>query len=222
MWRDEIDVPAQRRYLDLLRLPSSFTEEELKEAYRDMSRVWHPDRYPADSRLRRKAEEVFKEINAANQYFRKNLENGSFTFRDSKSSFVQDQSRTSAGIQKIMDEARHETTRKYEEELSAVRSGHAAELDALAHRHRNYIQEVRAHCQDQVSRLASRLSAINEELQREKSKSQCALLQKLLRGVLSTYTAVRNIFRNVVARPAVALRRGCCSFVSSLGRKHSS
>ncbi|MGD1001942.1 MAG: J domain-containing protein [Candidatus Brocadiia bacterium] len=176
MWRDEIDVPAQRRYLDLLRLPSSFTEEELKEAYRDMSRVWHPDRYPADSRLRRKAEEVFKEINAANQHFRKNLENGSFTLHEPTS-------RAPAEIQKIMDEVRRETTRKHEEELSAVRSGHAAQLDALERRYRSQIYEARAysshcpHCQAQVTRLASRLNAITEELQRE--KSECAKLRKL-------------------------------------------
>jgi curved DNA-binding protein CbpA len=178
VWRDEVDAIAQRRYLDLLRLPSSFTADELKEAYRDMSRVWHPDRYPADSRLRRKAEEIFKEINAANQYFRKNLENGHFTFRDPTSSSEQDQSRTSAGIQKIMDEVRRETARKYEGEIRAVLGGHAAQLDALEDRYRSHIHEVRAHCQVQVSRLTSRLNAISEELQRE--KAECTRLRKLL------------------------------------------
>ncbi len=223
MWRDEVDAAAQRRYLDLLRLPSSFSEEELKEAYRDMSRVWHPDRYPPDSRLRRKAEEIFKEINAANQYFKKNLENGRFTFRDPALSSARHESGTSAEIRKIIDEVRREMARKYEGEIRAARSGHAAQLDASeCSRYCGHIRQVRAHCQAQVSRLVYRLNTISEELQREKSKSKGSRLRQLLRRALSPYMAARNFCRNVIANPVVALGRGCCSFVSSSGRKRSS
>jgi curved DNA-binding protein CbpA len=39
--------------------------EELKQAYRDAISVWHPDRFSANSRLKRKAERKAAEINEA-------------------------------------------------------------------------------------------------------------------------------------------------------------
>ncbi len=39
--------------------------DEAKEAYLDMARVWHPDRFTDNPRLRKKAEEKLKEINVA-------------------------------------------------------------------------------------------------------------------------------------------------------------
>jgi curved DNA-binding protein CbpA len=39
--------------------------EELKEAYRDAISVWHPDRFSANPRLKRKAERKAAEINKA-------------------------------------------------------------------------------------------------------------------------------------------------------------
>jgi len=39
--------------------------EEVKQGYKDLVRVWHPDRFTEDSRLRKKAEEKLKEINRA-------------------------------------------------------------------------------------------------------------------------------------------------------------
>lgn len=42
------------------------TDEEIKQAYRDLAKVWHPDRFSeSDERLRRKAEEQFKVIQNA-------------------------------------------------------------------------------------------------------------------------------------------------------------
>jgi hypothetical protein len=38
---------------------------ELKAAYRDMAKVWHPDRFGHDERLQKKAQEKLKEINEA-------------------------------------------------------------------------------------------------------------------------------------------------------------
>jgi hypothetical protein len=38
---------------------------ELKAAYRDMAKVWHPDRFGHDERLQKKAQEMLKEINEA-------------------------------------------------------------------------------------------------------------------------------------------------------------
>ena len=41
--------------------------EEIRQAYRDQTRVWHPDRFPNDIRLQKKAEEKLRQINLAYQ-----------------------------------------------------------------------------------------------------------------------------------------------------------
>ena len=43
------------------------TQTEIKDAYRTLAKVWHPDRFPGDEHLRLKAEEKLKEINSAYQ-----------------------------------------------------------------------------------------------------------------------------------------------------------
>ena len=43
------------------------TPTEIKDAYRVLAKVWHPDRFPGDATLRLKAEEKLKEINSAYQ-----------------------------------------------------------------------------------------------------------------------------------------------------------
>jgi curved DNA-binding protein CbpA len=61
--------------LDVLALRPGATPVEIKEAYRDMVKVWHPDRFGSDPRLRQKAEEKLKQINTAYRV----LESGSGT-----------------------------------------------------------------------------------------------------------------------------------------------
>ena len=41
------------------------TQTEIKEAYRTLAKVWHPDRFQGDEHLRATAEEKLKEINSA-------------------------------------------------------------------------------------------------------------------------------------------------------------
>jgi TonB family protein len=41
--------------------------EEIRQAYRDQTKVWHPDRFPNDIRLQKKAEEKLKQFNLAYQ-----------------------------------------------------------------------------------------------------------------------------------------------------------
>ncbi len=49
----------------LLELDPAASDQELKRAYRDLTKVWHPDRFGQDVALRRKAEEKLKAINEA-------------------------------------------------------------------------------------------------------------------------------------------------------------
>ena len=56
---------------EVLELEPGASWEQVRQAYRDLAYVWHPDRYP-DSRplLKRKAEDKLKAINAAYEYLR--------------------------------------------------------------------------------------------------------------------------------------------------------
>lgn len=54
-----------KNHYDLLGLFPNATPEEIKDAYRMMAMVWHPDRFSGNLKLRKFAEERFKEINGA-------------------------------------------------------------------------------------------------------------------------------------------------------------
>ncbi len=88
--------------LEILGLGPSATPVEIKEAYRDLAKVWHPDRFANEPRLRQKAEETLKEINEAYQVLA-----GHSTPRSPGSNSAQEaqgrqsssyQSRTTAGV----------------------------------------------------------------------------------------------------------------------------
>ncbi len=49
----------------LLDLDASASEEEVKRAHRDLTKVWHPDRFAQDPSVQRKAQEKLKSINEA-------------------------------------------------------------------------------------------------------------------------------------------------------------
>lgn len=51
--------------LQLLGVGIYATENEIKAAYRLLVKVWHPDRFPGDSKLKEAAEAKLKEINSA-------------------------------------------------------------------------------------------------------------------------------------------------------------
>ena len=56
------DILESYRILDI---GPNASLEEVKRAYRELARVWHPDRFPNDVRLQQKAEEKLKRINIA-------------------------------------------------------------------------------------------------------------------------------------------------------------
>jgi hypothetical protein len=58
--------------LDVLALRPGASPSEIKEAYRDLVKVWHPDRFGNDLRLRQKAELQLKSINEAYRVLRSN------------------------------------------------------------------------------------------------------------------------------------------------------
>jgi hypothetical protein len=60
---------ADDRYYEVLGLQTGATKEQVKQAHRDLVKVWHPDRFD-DDRLRRKAEAKLKEVNEAYQQLR--------------------------------------------------------------------------------------------------------------------------------------------------------
>lgn len=49
----------------ILDVPPNATEDQIRHAWRELNKVWHPDRFGQDEALRRRAEEKLKEINRA-------------------------------------------------------------------------------------------------------------------------------------------------------------
>jgi hypothetical protein len=50
---------------ELLEVQPGASPDELKRAHRDLTKVWHPDRFANDAALRQKAQEKLKAINEA-------------------------------------------------------------------------------------------------------------------------------------------------------------
>ncbi|MFQ5704610.1 MAG: J domain-containing protein [Gemmatimonadales bacterium] len=56
--------------LKVLGLEPGASHEAIKSAYRDLTKVWHPDRFSHDAALQRKADEQLKAINEAYEKLR--------------------------------------------------------------------------------------------------------------------------------------------------------
>ena len=54
--------------LKALELPTTATAAQIENSYLTLAKVWHPDRFQHDPKLREAAEEKLKEINAAHDY----------------------------------------------------------------------------------------------------------------------------------------------------------
>jgi curved DNA-binding protein CbpA len=58
------------RFYEVLELKVGASQNEIKDAYRDLAKVWHPDRFSHDPKLQIKAEEKLKLINQAYEKLR--------------------------------------------------------------------------------------------------------------------------------------------------------
>ena len=60
-------VPLSEYQADcrLLEVEPGASTDEIRQAYRDQTKVWHPDRFSNDTRLQQKAEERIRQINSA-------------------------------------------------------------------------------------------------------------------------------------------------------------
>lgn len=56
------------RHLHALSLTHGASLADVRRAYRDLVKVWHPDRFGGDPRLQERAESEFKKINAAHAW----------------------------------------------------------------------------------------------------------------------------------------------------------
>jgi hypothetical protein len=63
-------------YYQVLGLRPGASPNEIRQAYRDLARVWHPDRFVHDARLCKLAEEKLKEINIAYEALSRGLTYG--------------------------------------------------------------------------------------------------------------------------------------------------
>jgi hypothetical protein len=54
----------------ILEVPPDATPEQIRSAWRELTKVWHTDRFGNDEKLRRRAEEKLKEINRAYEILR--------------------------------------------------------------------------------------------------------------------------------------------------------
>ncbi|MBF0337302.1 MAG: DnaJ domain-containing protein [Nitrospirae bacterium] len=67
------------KYYEVLGITAGASENEIKDAYRDSIKVWHPDRFAVENeRLKKKSEDKTKEINDA---YRKILEHRKNCFK---------------------------------------------------------------------------------------------------------------------------------------------
>lgn len=57
----------------ILGLEPGVSIDEIKEAWRELVKVWHPDRFTNDPKLQKRAHEKLKEINGAYEVLVKNL-----------------------------------------------------------------------------------------------------------------------------------------------------
>ena len=59
-----------QRCFEILELPEDSSMEDVRQAYKDLVNIWHPDRVGDNPRLKKKAEEKLKDINISYEELR--------------------------------------------------------------------------------------------------------------------------------------------------------
>ena len=67
-----------RKCFEVLEVHQNGTMEEVRQAYKDLVKVWHPDRFAEDPRLRVRAEKRLKEINMAYETIKALISSGRY------------------------------------------------------------------------------------------------------------------------------------------------
>jgi WD40 repeat protein len=70
-------MSTQRQYYEILGLPLHASADDIKQAYRNLAKKWHPDRFVNDVQKQQEAEAKFKEISVAYESLKNNLNNTS-------------------------------------------------------------------------------------------------------------------------------------------------
>lgn len=63
-------MPDLNDYYKILGIKAGASQAEVKQAYRELAKLWHPDRFSNDPTLQQQAEEKLKAINEAYQYLK--------------------------------------------------------------------------------------------------------------------------------------------------------
>lgn len=134
----------------ILAIDINATPAQIKDAYRNLARQWHPDRF-IDPTEKQTAEERFKQINAAYEYLKKEIEAIDIGFAQSsnvKSDFRPAAKRESSSVHLTAEELYQEAAnlgknRHYEEAIVIL--GLAIKLSprySKAYRYRGFIRSV--------------------------------------------------------------------------------
>lgn len=112
----------------ILELEPGASEEEVRRAYRELTKVWHPDRFGHDETLRRRAEEKLKAINEAYQA----ISAGGFRSTRQPGGEAGGASRGASGW-KVRDQKRERDARGLDEILEWVALGFVTADDEIYH-----------------------------------------------------------------------------------------
>ncbi|MGF1495785.1 MAG: DnaJ domain-containing protein [Elainellaceae cyanobacterium] len=63
-----------RRYYQILELELGASQSEIKQAYRTLAKLWHPDCFPGNPKKQREAEEQIKQLNEAYDFLKNQVE----------------------------------------------------------------------------------------------------------------------------------------------------
>ncbi len=110
----------------ILEISPGATDAEIRSSWRELNKVWHPDRFGDDEALRKKAEEKLKRINQAYEVLRKNGSRDRFG-----SQRAQSRPSHSGPEWKVRDRRSERTARNFEQLVRWVLGGKVVESDEV-------------------------------------------------------------------------------------------